>query len=170
MDECETQEIMETLPQGYEVVVVGHSLGGGTSCLIGLVLKRRFPYLYETKRLRCLLIAPYALAVGTKLAVESREFQVAVVNETDIVPRVHSHSIGSFRALIFTMLEKSKFSKSELLSVWSEEPLEYELTKAEVELLALEKHLSELWEAKHTMSSQNIARQGCDESTRLFNR
>lgn len=71
------------LPQGYKLVVCGHSLGAGVSSLLGVFLKEKFPtlsfhvYAYAT---------PACLSYNA--SIEAQHYLTSVVNNTDCVPRL----------------------------------------------------------------------------------
>ncbi len=74
------------LPSGYKVLIVGHSLGGGTACLLGILLRSRIPELRGDK-LQVLAIAPPPV-LNHKAALAASSFCTSVVNNNDIVPRM----------------------------------------------------------------------------------
>lgn len=74
------------MPSGYKVLIVGHSLGGGTACLLGILLRSRIPELRGDK-LQVLAIAPPPV-LNHKAALAASSFCTSVVNNNDIVPRM----------------------------------------------------------------------------------
>ena len=84
------------LPQGFKLLIVGHSLGAGTACLLGIWLRSWFPETRGTDRLQVHAYATPAVAdKATSLA--CTDFITTCVHNSDIVPRA---SLGN----IFTGL------------------------------------------------------------------
>ena len=97
----DTQHLVEHffVPQGYRVVVTGHSLGAGVACLLGLFLRARVQAMAtDNDRLRVVAFAtPPCLDLTACQAMTS--FCTSVVNNTDCIPRasvpnlVHLHCL-----------------------------------------------------------------------------
>uniref|UniRef100_A0A7S2AWA4 sn-1-specific diacylglycerol lipase n=1 Tax=Octactis speculum TaxID=3111310 RepID=A0A7S2AWA4_9STRA len=67
-------------PPPYQLVITGHSLGGGVACLLAILLEREFPTLL------CYGIAAPS-TVSYSLAVEAKRHTTVVVNANDVIPR-----------------------------------------------------------------------------------
>jgi len=76
------------LPNNYQIVITGHSLGAGAAALLGILLRSRFEELRSDagKRLKVLAFAsPPVVDYEASLACES--FCTTIVNNSDIIPR-----------------------------------------------------------------------------------
>jgi hypothetical protein len=71
------------LPQKLKVVITGHSLGAGTACLLGIILKSRIPNI----GLEVVAFATPAV-LNYKACVACSDFCTSVVNNSDMVPRL----------------------------------------------------------------------------------
>ena len=91
----DTEHLVQELlvPAGYKVVVCGHSLGAGTACLLGLLLRSRLPELRSPSMLRVLAFAtPPVLNYDAALA--CAPFTTSLVNNTDVIPRASVANLG----------------------------------------------------------------------------
>ncbi|KAL6752985.1 hypothetical protein V8C86DRAFT_2737985 [Haematococcus lacustris] len=79
-----------------DLMVTGHSMGGGIAALLALMLRHDPRLSMRTRsRLRAVCLAPAAV-LGHSLAVACRDFVVSVINNNDLVPRVSIHSLSTF--------------------------------------------------------------------------
>lgn len=74
------------MPSRYKVLICGHSLGAGTACLLGILLRSRIPDLRGDKLQVLAIASPPVLNHEAALAASS--FCTSVVNNNDIVPRM----------------------------------------------------------------------------------
>jgi hypothetical protein len=94
------------LPQGYKIVITGHSLGAGTACLLGIELRSRIPaFQKNTTDLRVLAYATPSV-ISFAAAKACAPFITAVVNNADIVPRCSLSNWRSVNHLVWFMHEK----------------------------------------------------------------
>jgi hypothetical protein len=94
--------------QEYDVICVGHSLGGGTAILLAVLLRGKYPSTNK-ERVRAFAFAPPpVLDRSTSLA--CRHYVTSVVNNTDIVPRSSLTNLDAF----LTILETISFCLSEM--------------------------------------------------------
>ena len=114
------QHIVENLfiPGGFHILLVGHSLGAGTSCLTGLLLRSRLPVLQEKiegtdqDRLRVVAFATPAV-LNFKACVACAPFCTSVVNNSDIVPRASVSNLVIMNQLMVKIRDKVKGSYSD---------------------------------------------------------
>jgi sn1-specific diacylglycerol lipase len=100
---ADTQHLVEKffLPQGYQILVCGHSLGAGVACLLGLFLQSRI-HATNPSNLRVLAYAtPACLDYETAKAVAS--FTTSVVNNTDCVARLSVMNLVTMNRLFLEM-------------------------------------------------------------------
>ncbi|GFH12835.1 lipase_3 domain-containing protein, partial [Haematococcus lacustris] len=92
------QEVLAALQAQpcLDLMVTGHSMGGGIAALLALMLRHDPRLSMRTRsRLRAVCLAPAAV-LGHSLAVACRDFVVSVINNNDLVPRVSIHSLSTF--------------------------------------------------------------------------
>lgn len=97
-------KMMDSLVQnGFRAItVVGHSLGGGTATIIAMLLKARLlEHFYPASPLPPLSIqaitygTPAVVSPGIAVALKEDNLVIAVVNRSDIVPRISQRNIYS---------------------------------------------------------------------------
>jgi pimeloyl-ACP methyl ester carboxylesterase len=77
------------LPQGYSVLLTGHSLGAGVACLCSLILRSRFPSLLNDSDGKILKVLAFASppVLDYDAALASKPFVTVIVNNSDMIPR-----------------------------------------------------------------------------------
>ena len=85
------------IPLGYDVKIVGHSLGAGVSSLLAILLRAQFVQLHGRLHAYCFATPP-VLDIGS--AKKAREFVTTVANRSDCVVRM---SLGNAEVLIRTL-------------------------------------------------------------------
>lgn len=100
------------VPAGYQVLLCGHSLGAGTSCLLGLLLRSRIPELQDKmsngkNRLRVVAFATPAV-LNFDACVACAPFCTSVVNNSDIVPRASVSNLVIMNQLMVEIQDKVK--------------------------------------------------------------
>lgn len=90
---------------GYEIVVVGHSLGAGVAALLALSLKQRYP------STRCLAYAPPGALVDPLLADSMSQFCTSFVVGDDVVPRLGLAALFRLRDHVIAGVAKSSVHK-----------------------------------------------------------
>ena len=100
------------IPNGYNLVITGHSLGAGASAMLGLLLRSRFPELQTKSRLQVLAFAsPPILDYNTALACVP--FTTTIVNNADVIPRSSLHNLAIM--LEFMKIVNSKMEEEGML-------------------------------------------------------
>lgn len=71
------------IPQQFKILITGHSLGAGTACLLGIILKSRIQPID-------LVVVAFATpaVLSYKACLDCLEFCTSVVNNSDMVPRL----------------------------------------------------------------------------------
>jgi pimeloyl-ACP methyl ester carboxylesterase len=127
-DDVETLVEELFLPNGYKVLLTGHSLGAGVASLVGVILRSRFPDLLKDDGtlLKTLAFAsPPVLDYDAALACSS--FTTTIVNNSDMIPRCSLCNL----AVILEFL-KSLHTKMETKGV---SPKDFDTTKSFLKML-----------------------------------
>lgn len=111
----ELQDLIEHvfIPGGFQIFICGHSLGAGTSCLLGLLLRSRLPRLQDKlpngvdDALRVVAFATPAV-LNFDACVASASYCTSVVNNSDIVPRASVSNLVITNRLIVHIRSKVK--------------------------------------------------------------
>lgn len=93
----------------YGLVVTGHSLGAGTSVLLSIMLRPKYP------NLRCLAFSPPGCTLSPGLAASCSSFVTSVVVGHDIVARSSLTSAEELRDQVIDLIGRSKVGKSAIL-------------------------------------------------------
>jgi len=146
------QEFIENmlLPLKYKLLICGHSLGAGTSCLLGMELRSRiaaFRKNYTDLRV-------YAYATPPVVSLEASKacspFITSVVNNSDVVPRA---SLGNFIVLnkLVRKVSEKLASKGHHLNTWSSLKFYYEeeVAKVDRDLLMTPKEIEMFYQETH---------------------
>uniref|UniRef100_A0A7N0VBH1 Sn1-specific diacylglycerol lipase alpha n=1 Tax=Kalanchoe fedtschenkoi TaxID=63787 RepID=A0A7N0VBH1_KALFE len=88
---CLTKALAEY--PGYNLKIVGHSLGGGTAALLTYVMREQKDWSKTT----CLTFAP-AACMTWELAESGKDFITSVINGADLVPTFSAASLDDLRA------------------------------------------------------------------------
>ncbi|KAK3164227.1 hypothetical protein QOZ80_1AG0014410 [Eleusine coracana subsp. coracana] len=94
-----TPSLCEAVRQypGYQIKIVGHSLGGGTAALLTYILRENKEFSSTT----CVAFAP-ASCMTWELAESGKHFVTTIVNGADLVPTVSTASIDDLRSEVTT--------------------------------------------------------------------
>ncbi|KAI3828676.1 hypothetical protein L1987_02784 [Smallanthus sonchifolius] len=86
--------LLEALKEnpGYEVKIVGHSLGGGTAALLTYILREQ----KDLSSISCITFAP-AACMTWELAESGKHFITTIINGSDLVPTFSTASIDDLR-------------------------------------------------------------------------
>ncbi|XP_055818367.1 uncharacterized protein LOC129887328 [Solanum dulcamara] len=85
-------KVLEENPE-YEIKIVGHSLGGGTSALLTYILREQ----KELSSSSCVTFAP-AACMTWELAESGKHFITTIINGSDLVPTFSTASIDVLRS------------------------------------------------------------------------
>uniref|UniRef100_A0A0N4Z6I7 sn-1-specific diacylglycerol lipase n=1 Tax=Parastrongyloides trichosuri TaxID=131310 RepID=A0A0N4Z6I7_PARTI len=95
----------------YDLIITGHSLGGGVGSLITLLLKQKY-----TRNIKCYAISP----PGCVLDIEGRKYLknsvLSIIIGEDIVPRMSYHSLFKLKCSIEEELYRTRMKKYEILT------------------------------------------------------
>jgi hypothetical protein len=93
------------IPNGYKIVITGHSLGAGAAAIAGLLLRSKFSKLRQDSRLHVFAFAsPPVLDKESALACKS--FTTTIVNNADLIPRSSLHNLGILLKFMEILNEK----------------------------------------------------------------
>lgn len=96
------------LPAGYGMVITGHSLGAGVSCLLGMFFKKKFPDMP---------LQVYAFATPAccsyEAALSSADYITSIINNNDCVPRMSLMNVRLMNKLF--MFINGKLEENNLL-------------------------------------------------------
>lgn len=104
------EDLKKTNISHYQLMVVGHSLGGGIAAILSLLLRPKFP------RVRCLAYEPPGCIFSKDLADASNEWINAVVCGVDSIPRLGWHNAKRLRGQLLEMLRRCKVNKAKVFS------------------------------------------------------
>ncbi|XP_046980433.1 diacylglycerol lipase-alpha [Schistocerca americana] len=90
---------------GFELVLVGHSLGAGTAAILAILLRQHHP------TLTCFAYSPPGGTLSMPAAEHSKQFITSVVVGKDVVPRIGLHQLESLRADLINTIKRSKDPK-----------------------------------------------------------
>ena len=93
----DTVDIVQHLfvPLNYRVVICGHSLGAGTACLLGLLLRSYIPSMSEKYPLQVFAYAPPPV-LNYEACLACKSFTTSIVNNADVVPRISMNNLLTF--------------------------------------------------------------------------
>mmetsp|Transcript_21526 Transcript_21526/g.31692 ORF Transcript_21526/g.31692 Transcript_21526/m.31692 type:complete len:482 (-) Transcript_21526:1614-3059(-) len=143
----ETQKLIEKLflPCKYRVLITGHSLGAGTACLLGLLLRSRISALRGDCKEYLEVFAfapPPVLNYDAALACP---FITSVVNNSDIVPRMSLPNLVTLHKLFLKVHHKQE-EKGLLASPYA---LAKDLIKVDDEFIMPYEELSDFYKEIH---------------------
>ncbi|XP_020655262.3 diacylglycerol lipase-beta isoform X1 [Pogona vitticeps] len=98
-----------TIAPEYKLVVVGHSLGGGTASILAVMLKNAFP------NLKCYAFSPPGGLVSKSLADYTKQFIVSVILGKDIVPRLSMPNMEDLKRRIIRIVANCNRPKYQIL-------------------------------------------------------
>jgi len=89
----------------HDLVVVGHSLGGGCAQVLSLMLRPSFP------SLRCYAFEPPGCIFDDVLSEDCKQWITSIVRHEDVVPRVTQPNLESLRDEFFDVVARIKVPK-----------------------------------------------------------
>lgn len=111
----EIQDLVEklVLPNGFNLILCGHSLGAGTACLLGILLRSRIPTLRKDHKRLTVLAYATPPVLNLEAAVACAPFMTSVINDYDMVPRMSLSNLVIMNKLVVQVnetLEKANLS------------------------------------------------------------
>eukprot|EP00565_Helicotheca_tamesis_P004346 CAMPEP_0185741426 /NCGR_PEP_ID=MMETSP1171-20130828/38952_1 /TAXON_ID=374046 /ORGANISM="Helicotheca tamensis, Strain CCMP826" /LENGTH=491 /DNA_ID=CAMNT_0028413395 /DNA_START=91 /DNA_END=1566 /DNA_ORIENTATION=- len=107
----ETQQLIENLfiPCKYSILITGHSLGAGTACLLGLLLRTRIPALRNELKdmLKVYAFAPPPV-LNYDAALACAPFVTSVVNNSDVIPRMSLSNLVVLNRLLMKVNKRQE--------------------------------------------------------------
>ncbi|XP_015281684.1 PREDICTED: sn1-specific diacylglycerol lipase beta [Gekko japonicus] len=98
-----------TIAPEYKLVVVGHSLGGGTASILAVMLRNAFP------TLRCYAFSPPGGLLSKSLADYTKQFIVSVIVGKDVVPRLSMPNMEDLKRRIVRIVANCNRPKYQIL-------------------------------------------------------
>lgn len=85
----------------FQIVCVGHSLGAGTACILGILLKQEHPDLLSY------CYSPPGGLLSMPAVEYTKSFTISVVMGKDVVPRIGLHQMEALRADLINAIQRS---------------------------------------------------------------
>ncbi|XP_053220106.1 diacylglycerol lipase-beta isoform X1 [Podarcis raffonei] len=98
-----------TIAPEYKLVVVGHSLGGGTASILAIMLKNAFP------NVRCYAFSPPGGLLSKSLADYTKQFIISVIVGKDVVPRLSMPNMEDLKRRIIRIVANCNRPKYQIL-------------------------------------------------------
>nr|XP_060642644.1 diacylglycerol lipase-beta [Anolis sagrei ordinatus] len=98
-----------TIAPEYKLVVVGHSLGGGTASILAIMLKNAFP------NLKCYAFSPPGGLLSKSLADYSKQFIISIILGKDVVPRLSMPNMEDLKRRIIRIVANCNRPKYQIL-------------------------------------------------------
>ena len=95
--------------RNYQLVIVGHSLGAGCACLVGMFLRAEYPTLH------CYCYSPTGALLNKTAAEHSKEFTTSVTLGEDLVARLNVRSAHELKEELVRVLEDCHKPKCQIL-------------------------------------------------------
>lgn len=96
------------IPQGYKILLTGHSLGAGVAAVTGMILRSKFPDLQKGRdRLEVLAFASPPI-IDHDNSLDCKHFITTIVNNSDIIPRASLSNLVVLVEFLKTVNEKIK--------------------------------------------------------------
>lgn len=152
----DTQELIEHLflPGGFKLIIVGHSLGAGTACLLGMILRSRLPALRKKESLRVMAFASPPV-LNYDAAAACAPFTTTVVNDTDVIPRASLGNVVIMNKLLMKVDEKLKEEGLSPGNMKSARALFSDLMKYDEKTLMSTEEMDQFFAETHTKEDLN---------------
>ncbi|NXQ54921.1 DGLB lipase, partial [Anthoscopus minutus] len=98
-----------TIAPEYKLVIVGHSLGGGTASILAIMLRNSFP------TLRCYAFSPPGGLLSKSLADYTKQFIVSVIVGKDLVARLSMPNMEDLKRRIVRIVANCNRPKYQIL-------------------------------------------------------
>ncbi len=112
LEKLDEEEILESAfrraPQ-YKLVLVGHSLGAGCACLLGMLLRERYPHL------RCFCYSPMGALVNEAAAEYTKEFTTSFTLGRDLVARLNVPNTHKLKDDLVRVIESCRKPKCQII-------------------------------------------------------
>eukprot|EP00924_Labyrinthula_sp_SR-Ha-C_P000768 maker-scaffold_7-snap-gene-3.65-mRNA-1 protein AED:0.24 eAED:0.24 QI:0/1/0.5/1/1/1/2/964/819 len=161
--------------EGYNLVVVGHSLGAGVASILSLLLKPDFSreedhgvnFSKRSKleveddirgRFFCLAYAPPGCIFDAALCRETEQFIISPVIGNDLVPRLNWTNLRKLRIQCLEVLYRCRTNKKKILGsvIWNTNPEDLLYKEDEVpDTIARRDFLSIIEKLKNSLSSRS---------------
>lgn len=96
--------------EGYNLVIVGHSLGAGVAAILAILLKPHYP------NLKCFAYSPPGWLLSSTLNNYAKEFVCSVVVGKDLVPRLGLATIQKLKEKMISLAWQSNQPKYRILA------------------------------------------------------
>ncbi|XP_055335539.1 diacylglycerol lipase-alpha-like [Paramacrobiotus metropolitanus] len=93
----------------YDLLLVGHSLGGGTAAILAIMLKPEFP------TLKCICFSPPGGLLNLPAAEYSKPFVTTCLLGKDMVARLGLHQLEAMRSDLLNVIQRSTCPKWKIL-------------------------------------------------------
>ncbi|KAM9261646.1 diacylglycerol lipase-beta isoform 2-T4 [Cariama cristata] len=112
--DCEDLTLADVIENGfvhkeYKLVIVGHSLGGGTASVLAIMLRNSFP------TLRCYAFSPPGGLLSKSLADYTKHFIVSVIVGKDLVARLSMPNMEDLKRRIVRIVANCNRPKYQIL-------------------------------------------------------
>ena len=94
----------------YKLVIVGHSLGSGCACILGILLREEYP------DLKCYCYSPTGALLNEAAAIFTEDFVTSITLGNDLVARMNFPNIKKLRGDLVNILESCHKPKCQLLA------------------------------------------------------
>ncbi|CEF63898.1 Sn1-specific diacylglycerol lipase beta [Strongyloides ratti] len=95
----------------YDLVITGHSLGGGVGALLTLLLKQKY-----SRNIKCYSISPPGCVLDNEGRKYLKDSVLSIIVGEDIVPRMSYHSLFKLKCAIEEELYRTRMKKYEILT------------------------------------------------------
>lgn len=102
---------LDDLPDcsGYDLIVIGHSLGAGVAAILSIMLKPEFP------DLRCISYSAPGCVLDMDMCRKVKDWMLSPFVGHDIVPHLSWRSLKKLRGQLLEVLRRSKANKNEII-------------------------------------------------------
>ena len=112
IEELEEKRCLETAfsrASSYNLVIVGHSLGSGCACILGILLREKYP------DLKCYCYSPTGALVNEAAAIFTEDFVTSITLGKDLVARMNFPNVTKLKTDLVNILESCHKPKCQIL-------------------------------------------------------